>query len=115
MDAQKDALVKKIYLEWLCTPRIDRQPPTVSGLARLLGVQTATLLQWGQSPEFTSGMAQRIRAMVSHHLPAITASAARRAKKGDVRAMKLLLLMDQTDSAPRLKAKRSPRTTGRAI
>lgn len=94
MDSRKglaQELAKEIFLNWLCTDRIDRQPPTHSELARLLGIQLATLVQWKKSPEFTIEIVKRLRMRYSDRLAGVIDDLSWRAEKGDIRAMDLFL------------------------
>ena len=111
MDKQKDSaqLVREIYLRWLCTDAIERQPPTQSGLARLLGIQLATLLQWKHSPGFGTEIVKRLRMRYSDRVPRLIDSLSRRAGTGDIRAMNLLLSFVEFN--PRLKADTCSDTT----
>jgi hypothetical protein len=89
MDEEKDLprLAKEIYLKWLCTDAIERQPRTQSELARLLGIQLATLLNWKDS----RAIVKQLRMRVSDRLPDLIDSLCWRAEKGDIRAIDMLL------------------------
>jgi hypothetical protein len=39
-------------IEWLCTPKRDRDPATQEGLAKKLRVRPSTLSDWKRDPEF---------------------------------------------------------------
>ena len=43
---------REIFLEWLLTPRDERDPATQTELAEQFGVHPTTLANWKRSPEF---------------------------------------------------------------
>jgi hypothetical protein len=93
MDEEKNLprLAKEIYLKWLCSDAIERQPRTQSELAQLLGIQLATLLDWKNSCEFTAEIVKELRMRYSDRLPALIDSLCWHAEKGDIRAINMLL------------------------
>lgn len=94
MTEQEDsarALIREIFLRWLSTDRIERQPPTESELARLLGIQTATLSLWKEEREFMNEIAKRVRMKYSDRLPSLIANLYSCAEKGDIGAINLFL------------------------
>lgn len=47
-----DAEKKQTYIEWLCTPKKERDPATQEELARRLRLSTGTLTKWKSDPRF---------------------------------------------------------------
>ena len=47
-----DAEKKQVYVEWLCTPKRDRDPATQEELARRLRVGKSVLTAWRSDPKF---------------------------------------------------------------
>lgn len=50
--ARGDSDKQQKLIEWLCTPKRDRDPQTQEALARRLRVGTTTIARWKNDPEF---------------------------------------------------------------
>lgn len=50
--AKSDAEKQQRVIEWLCTPKRDRDPTTQEQLTRRLRISTSTLARWKNDPEF---------------------------------------------------------------
>jgi hypothetical protein len=50
--AKGDDAKRARFIDWLCTPKRDRQPSTQDELARVLHVTAAKLSRWKKDPEF---------------------------------------------------------------
>lgn len=55
---------KQRYLDWLCTIKDDRDPPTQYEIAEELGCSTQTLLTWRKDAEFLEEWNRRYRMTV---------------------------------------------------
>jgi len=47
-----DAEKKQTYIEWLCTPKRDREPSTQEELAKRFRLGSGTLTNWKKDPKF---------------------------------------------------------------
>lgn len=81
------------YQEWLALPKALRTPKTQALLAKELGYDPATLWRWSQQPGFTDAVKQFAKHHLQSEVPAVLEALAKRAKGGDVPAMKLFLEM----------------------
>lgn len=54
-------LKRERYMEWLLTPKDERQPPTKAAMARELERSEKTLRDWEQMPEFRAEWEKRAR------------------------------------------------------
>ena len=50
--ANKDDFKRQLFIEWLCTPKRDREPPTQEAFARLHFVNPDTLSLWKRDRTF---------------------------------------------------------------
>ena len=82
---------KEIFLNWLCTPRAQRQPRTQIELARMLKVHVITLSTWKQSREFWTDFVRCLRSHIIHRIPEATGSLVTQAKGGHRIADRLFL------------------------
>jgi len=55
---------KQRFLEWLCTIKEDRDPPTQGELAIQLGISPGTLTNWKDDPEFLNAWEHKYRKTV---------------------------------------------------
>jgi len=55
---------KQQFLDWLCTIRADRDPPTMTEFAAKIGSTNATLTAWKKDPEFLAEWEHRYRLTV---------------------------------------------------
>jgi hypothetical protein len=62
--AQSIADKQARLIEWLCTPKRDRDPPTQAELGRRLRVSNNTLAAWKRDPDF-------LRSWESHYLSTV--------------------------------------------
>ncbi len=62
--ARGEELKKQRFIEWLCTPKRERDPSTQEGLAREMHVNPNKLSEWKKDADF-------VRAWESHYLTTI--------------------------------------------
>jgi 2-hydroxychromene-2-carboxylate isomerase len=55
---------QEAYVDWLCTPKKDRDPATTVALAQKLGVNDRTLRVWRQREDFREEWNRRSKAVV---------------------------------------------------
>jgi len=51
---KNDAEKKQAFIEWLCTPKRDRQPQTQEELAKQFRIGVSTLTNWRKNPDFVA-------------------------------------------------------------
>lgn len=63
---------KALYIAWHCTPREQREPQTVGGLAKRLGVATSTMRAWrAKDAEIERRIAELPRLLLMDHLASV--------------------------------------------
>lgn len=92
------------YIAWASSPVVNRQPPTQSELATVLGLRTdRTIRQWKEkNPEIDQVIEQLQAAPLWRHRRDLYDALVRTAVAGDVPALKLALEMTG-DYVPRMK------------
>lgn len=88
MDEKKDR-----FLNWLLTPKHQRQPSTQDELARELDVSTSTLVRWKQDPEFIREQQKRLRELggAPEQIREVVDAMRKAARDGDSKAAQLYL------------------------
>lgn len=79
------------FIEWLATPRQDREPSTVELLAERLDVNPATLWRWKKLDGFQDAVNELARNSVHSRLPEVYGALLREAEKGSFQHIKLTL------------------------
>jgi hypothetical protein len=103
------------YLEWLLNDGAHREPRTEAELARLLNVDIRALMRWKESVEFASEFKNYLRTKYIYELPEIFSALIRRAKNGDVPAIRLCLQLLGMIPGPELKVEASGMTLEEAL
>jgi hypothetical protein len=80
-----------IYMEWLATPKKQRNPKTVEQLAAKLGYNRTTLWDWTKLPSWNKSVATIARDFLHSDASEIFQALGDKAKRGDVSAIKLAL------------------------
>lgn len=80
-----------LYLEWVATPKELREQKTVLAFSKRIGVDRTTLWRWSNLPGFRDAVLSATRNYLKDELPEIFSALAKRAKQGDVPAIKLAL------------------------
>lgn len=63
---------KALYIAWNCTPREERDPKTLGGLARRLGVAASTMRAWRYSdPEIERRISELPRLLLMEHVASV--------------------------------------------
>ena len=57
---------KQAFLEWLCTPASEREPPYLKDIAEQLSVTRRTLTNWKVDPEFLAEWENRYRRTIGN-------------------------------------------------
>lgn len=78
-------------MEWLATPKQERNPETVELLAEAMGVNPATTWRWRKLDGFQDAVNAMARANVGDRLPEIYGALLREAEKGSYQHIKLTL------------------------
>ena len=55
---------RKVFIEWLCTPKRDREPPTQEAFAREYFLDPSTLTKWKQDRSFLEAWEQHYLATI---------------------------------------------------
>ena len=79
------------YLDWVALPKSIRQPKTLTQYARQNSVDRTTLWRWTKVSGFQEAAAAAARDGLKSELPEIFEALAKKAKDGDVPAIKLAL------------------------
>lgn len=79
------------FIEWLATPKQDRQPDTVELLAERLDIHAATLYRWKKLDGFQDAVNALARGSVHSRLPEVYGALLREAEKGSFQHIKLTL------------------------
>lgn len=77
------------FIEWLATPKRDRAPKTQQLFAREIGVNQDTLTDWKKMTGFRDDVFNATHQYLKSEMPEIMGALARKAKAGDVPAIKL--------------------------
>jgi len=77
---------KALYIAWNCTPREERDPKTLGGLARRLGVAASTMRAWRYSdPEIERRISELPRLLLMEHVASVYQALATLASTPDPR------------------------------
>jgi hypothetical protein len=112
-----DPAFKEQYLEWLMTPKGEREPATKEAMAEKLGVNSRTLWYWEKQPEFQAQMRKLKQEWGSRWYPDILARLMDIVENGppaqSVQAAKTLL--QHLDLADEDKKKKTEKADSEAI
>ena len=70
------------WLDWVATPKPERDPPTIAALARHLGVSENTIYVWGRDPRLQRAQQGAVAALAQRHMPDVVARLATVAIEG---------------------------------
>lgn len=63
---------RALYIAWCCTPKEARDPKTLGGLARRLGVATSTMREWRyRDPEIERRISELPRLLLMEHVASV--------------------------------------------
>ena len=63
---------KALFIAWCCTPKEERDPKTLGGLARRLGVATSTMREWRyKDPEIERRISELPRLLLMEHVASV--------------------------------------------
>jgi len=82
---------KRAVIEWLATPKWQREPSTQRALADKLGIHEITVSRWKK--RFTERINKAAREKMAEHLPHVLASVIGQAESGSYQHQKLYLEM----------------------
>jgi len=78
---------QKLYIEWLATPRTEREPATNKDFANKIGVTDRTLRNWKQNPKLWEKVHMIAKLLLSSHLPDIYDKLGDMAASGNLNAI----------------------------
>jgi hypothetical protein len=102
--------LQKRHIEWLALPKSQRQPPTKTEWADILGRTRRTLQRWERLPGFQDAVWARAQARLSDSLPDIMEALIGKASGGNTAAARLLF-----ESAGRIVQRQQHETSGHLI
>jgi hypothetical protein len=75
---------RALFIAWCCTPKEERDPKTLGGLARRLGVATSTMREWRyKDPEIERRISELPRLLLMEHVASVYQALATLASTAD--------------------------------
>jgi hypothetical protein len=84
---------QQAFIAWLALPKGERQPKTIAQFAKQSDIDERTLYRWKRLPGFAKAVTELARDMVKDDVPEVLATVRRKAIKGELVYVNMVLAM----------------------